>query len=73
MMERAQNKVQARKATLSALLKLVAVLSRKTKASIKLGAPFVILPNLMEPGLARQAAQRATFVNVAFGVAIEFQ
>ena len=58
---------------LSSLLKLVAVLARKSETSIKLGASFVILPNLVEPGLARQAAQRATFVNVAFGVTIELQ
>lgn len=61
------------KSALAALLQFMAVLARKTEASVKFTAPFVVLPNLVEPSLARQAAQRAALVNVAFGVTIEFQ
>lgn len=51
----------------------MAVFARETEASIEFSAPFVILPDLVEPSFARQAAQRATFMNIAFRVTVKFQ
>ena len=54
-------------------MEFVAVVPAEVVAGGKISPPFVVFPNLVVPGLAWQAAQRALFEDIALRVTLQFQ